>query len=492
MNAIGKGILKKIANFGGNQQWYSDCRRPESEDEILEILQQNPHATIRAIGSGHSWSDVAANTDIALDMSAFSSVDLITGNGEPLVRVGAGCRLQDLLDRLHSISDRTLPTLGAIKKQTISGAIATGTHGSGRQSLSHFVAAVRLAVFDRSTGDPVIREFREGPELEAARCGLGCVGIILSVDLPTVPKYLVSETVRHRKDIDEIIAVFAEQPLSNFVLTPYAWMFAMFERKPVKIRDRKLFEWCKALFFRAYGFAVLDVLFHAGMHVARLLGPMGIKAGLRIAPIFLITNRERIDDAEHVLTTYHYLFRHEEMEIFVREAELGRAIEFIRAAVEHFAGIEGVFPSQFLPAITEAGLERALHDQHGSYTHHYPLFCRRILPDETMISMTASSDQPMYSISIFNYDRPARRERYYEFCRFLAHVLLHLVQARLHWGKHFPFQYRDIASAYPRIEEFRTLCQSLDPNGNLRNGYTKQVLNLPPRAPVAGSAHPIG
>lgn len=492
MNATGKGILRKIVNFGGNQRWYSDCRRPESEDEILEILQQNPRATVRAIGSGHSWSDVAANTDIALDMSAFCSVDIITDDGEQRVRVGAGCRLQDLLDKLHSMSDRTLPTLGAIKKQTISGAISTGTHGSGLQSLSHFVVTVRTAVFDHATGHPVIREFREGPELEAARCGLGCVGIILSVDLPTVPKYLVSETIRFRDSIDEIVAAFDEQPLSNFVLTPYSWTFAMFERKPVKMRRRSTAEWCKAWFFRAYGFAVMDVGFHVGMHVARLLGPVGIRAGLRLAPIFLIRNRERIDDAEHVLTTYHYLFRHEEMEIFVREAELRRAVEFVRAAVEHFAGFEATFPSQFLPAIKEAGLEQALHDQRGSYTHHYPLFCRRILPDETMISMTASCDEPMYSISIFNYDRPAHRERYHEFCRFLAYTLLRLVHARLHWGKHFPFQYRDIASAYPRLEEFRTLCRSLDANGNLRNGYTKQVLNLPPRVPVAGSAHPIG
>lgn len=492
MSAIGKGILRKITNFGGNQQWYSERRRPGSEDEILEILQQNPHATIRAIGSGHSWSDVASNADIVLDMSAFNSVDLITESGEQRVRVGAGCKLQDLLDKLHAMSDRTLPTLGAIKRQTISGAISTGTHGSGRQSLSHFVTAVRIAAFDRSTGRPVIREFREGAELEAARCGLGCVGIILSVHLPTVPKYLVCETIRRRKSIDEIVAAFDEQPLSNFVLTPYAWSLAMFERQPVKMRRRSIGEWCKTCFFRAYGFLILDVAFHVGMHIARLLGPTGIKAGLRLAPKALITNCERIDDAEQVLTSYHYLFRHEEMEIFVREAELGRALSFVRAAIEHFAGIETAFPSQFLPAITEAGLEPALRDGHGTYTHHYPLFCRRILPDATMISMTASSDGPMYSISIFNYDRPARRERYYEFCHFVAYALLCLVRARLHWGKHFPFQYRDIASEYPRLEEFRTLCQSLDANGNLRNGYTKQVLNLPPRAVVTSSVHPIG
>src|SRR5262249_31980205 len=120
-------------------------------------------------------------------------------------------------------------------------------------------------------------------------------------------------------------------------------------------------------------------------------------------------------------------------------------------------------------------------ERRGTYTHHYPLFCRRILRDQTMISMTASADEPMYSISIFTYDPPSRRDAYYAFCRFLAYSLLKLVNARLHWGKHFPFQYSDIAPQYPRLQEFRALCQSNDPNGTLRNGYTKRVLDLPSR-----------
>jgi FAD/FMN-containing dehydrogenase len=208
MAAESSDSLRKITNFGGNQGWYSICYTPASEAELLEILERDPGVTIRAIGSGHSWSDTAANSDIALDMSAFNSVTPIRTNGQDLVRVGAGCRLQDLLDRLHAATDRTLPTLGAIKKQTISGAISTATHGSGRQSLSHFVAAVRMVVFDAS-GHPVIREFTEGAELLATRCGLGCVGIILSVDLHTVPKYLVKETLRFYESVEQIIAAFA-------------------------------------------------------------------------------------------------------------------------------------------------------------------------------------------------------------------------------------------------------------------------------------------
>jgi L-gulono-1,4-lactone dehydrogenase len=500
MDAGGKEFLKKIVNFGGNQQWYSDCYRPQSEAEILEILQRHPGATIRAIGSGHSWSDVTANADIALDMSALDSVLPVTVNGQELVRAGTGCHLQDLLHRLHALTDRTLPTLGAIKKQTISGAISTGTHGSGRQSLSHFVAAVRMAIFDGETGHWTVREFNEGPQLEAARCGLGCTGIILSVDLQTVPKYMVTETVRTRRNVEEIIGAFAENPLSNFVLSPYGWSFSMFERRAIENRRLSLFERIKTYFFRLYSLLLLDVIFHIGILVCRMLGPFAIRIFLRLAPSTLIKNCERIDDAEHILTTHHYLFRHEEMELFVRESDLARAISFVRTAIETFAAIDQASPDEFRAHLREIGLEQALTEYRGTYTHHYPLFCRRILPDQTMISMTAPADEPMYSISIFTYDPPGRRDPYYAFCRFLAYSLLRLVNARLHWGKHFPFQYGDIAAQYPRLEEFRALCQSHDPDGVLRNGYTRRVLNLPSgrqasatqSPPTANGDHPNG
>lgn len=481
-----KDNLRKIANFGGNVGWYSTCYTPKSEDEVLDILARHPNVTVRAIGSGHSWSDIAANPEIALDMSALNSVAPIEVNGEDLVRVGAGCRLQDLLDRLHAVTDRTLPTLGAIKKQTVSGAISTGTHGSGRQSLSHFVAAVRAVVFDPENGHPVVREFTVGPELLAARCGLGCFGVILSVDLHTVPKYLVAETLRACQSIEEIIAAFADNPLSNFLVFPYSGTLRVFERRPVEFRKQTLNARIKARLFRCFGLLVQDVGFHVGLHISRKIGPRAIKAYLRMAPgsLSIIKDRERVDDSEHVLTNYHYLFRHEEMEIFVAESQLVRAIEFLRVSIKSFAAIDSAFPEEFLDGLTEAGLDRVLTAKRGSYTHHYPLFCRRVLPEETMISMAASAPEPIYSISIFNYDRPGRRDAYYVFCSFLARSLRKLVGAKLHWGKHFPFEYADVAPQYPRLEEFRALCLSHDRNGVLRNGYTKRVLNLPPGPPA--------
>ena len=480
MGAERKDSLQEIANFGGNQRWYTRCYAPASEAEVLDILTRHIDVTIRVTGSGHSWSDIGANADIALDLSALNSVTPIQTNGLDLVRVGAGCRIQDLLDRLHAATDRTLPTLGAIKKQTISGAISTGTHGSGRQSLSHFVASLRAVVFDPSTGHPVLREFTEGPELLAARCGLACVGVILSVDLHTVPKYMVVETIRTYRSIEEIIAAFAANPLSNFLLSPYGWILTMFERKPVEREAPTLGSTLRAWFFRLFSFVVLDVFFHLFVIASRIAGPRAIKALQKMVPHTLPKGLLRIDDSEHILTSYHYLFRHEEMEIFVSEADLPRAIRFLRASIEIFADVDTVCPEEFQAVLADTGFSEVIAAKRGSYVHHYPLFCRRVPPEETLISMTASVDEPMYSISIFTYDRPGRRDAYYAFCSFLAHSLLKLVNARLHWGKHFPFEYADIARLYPRLEEFRTLCMAHDRNGVLRNGYTARVLNLPP------------
>lgn len=186
------------SNFGGNHVWEARCHQPASEKEVLEILERHKHGRIRVTGARHSWSDVAAGDDVSLDMSRLDAVRLPAG-GEQVVHVGAGCTLQRLLEELHTKSDQTLPTMGVIKRQTVAGAISTGTHGSGTQGMSHFVKRVRVAGCDPASGEPCIYEHAAGNELKASRCGLGCTGVILSVDFETEPRYMVEETVHVRK-----------------------------------------------------------------------------------------------------------------------------------------------------------------------------------------------------------------------------------------------------------------------------------------------------
>ena len=119
MNSDLNPRLDLEVNFGGNQRWYTRRYRPTSEAQVIELLERHSEGSIRIVGSRHSWSGIAADADVTLDMRMLDNIEPITINGEHFVRVGAGCLLKGLLAQLHSRTDRTLPTLGAVLRQTV-------------------------------------------------------------------------------------------------------------------------------------------------------------------------------------------------------------------------------------------------------------------------------------------------------------------------------------------------------------------------------------
>jgi L-gulonolactone oxidase len=466
-------------NFGGNLGWAARCYQPKTEDEVLEILERHRHGHIRVVGARHSWSDIAVCDDVSLDMSRLNSVQVPVPGGERVVRVGGGCTLQRLLEELHTKSDQTLPTMGVIKRQTLSGAISTGTHGSGTRSLSHFVVHVRVAGYDSATGKPRIYEHAGGDELRASRCGLGCTGVILSVDLQTVPQYMVEETVRIRRSLDEVLDGCKEFPLSQFIYVPFQWYFVVFER--TRFHGRLGFTWpLKVDLFRLFNVLFVDFGSHLGVKVCVWLGKWWVRRLLCTVRLLYwpVTNRKRVDLAERVLTMEHDLFQHEEMEIFVTATRLKEAIAFLRGATEAFAGDE--ITSETKAILNAAGFDATLR---GSYLHHYPFSIRRVLPEDTLLSMTSGAREPMYSISVFSYHWPRGRGSYYTFCAWLARAMTRLYDARLHWGKHFPQTVGDVTRLYPGLPAFKQVCGAVDPHGVFHNAYTQRVLGMPPAQP---------
>jgi FAD/FMN-containing dehydrogenase len=472
-----QGEQRALTNFGGNQTWRARCYQPRNEADVLAILARHRTGRVRVLGAGHSWSDVAVSSDVVLDMSGFSDVATFTKDGEIFARLGAGCRLQDVLDRLHATTERTLPTIGAITRQTVSGAISTGTHGSGRESLSHFVAGVRVAAYDAS-GAPAIFDYESGDELRASCCALGCMGVILSLDLRTVPKYQVEETMRSHETLDQVLGRIPDHPLTQFMLVPYRWDYVAWERSAGEQRALATGERLKAQAFRVSNTMSVDLMFHLFLKVSILLGPTAVKTLLKLVPHLLIKNVVRRDEAEHVLTLGHHYFRHEEMELFVPESRLREAVEVLRCATEIFAGDAAAASEAVATKLSLHNLYGELIRHTGSHVQQYPFFFRRVLPEDTLISMASGVTEPMYSISVFTYLRPEARAPYYAFCLWLARCMNRLFGARLHWGKHFPLSEADIASGYPSLATFKELCQRTDPNGVFRNGYTQRVLGL--------------
>ena len=175
-----------------------------------------------------------------------------------------------------------------------------------------------------------------------------------------------------------------------------------------------------------------------------------------------------------MLVMEHELFRHLELEAFVTDEHVVPAARFVELILRHADGQQVTLPAEVEDALQDAQLTEDYSQLHAAFTHHYPICFRRILRDDTLISMASGDAECWYSISFITYREP--RDDFYQLATFLAKSMLALYGARMHWGKWFPLTADAIEPTYPELERFRTICQEFDPRGVFRNDFTNVVL----------------
>lgn len=180
-------------NWGNNQQFTpASHARPESEAEAIALIRQAVKAKqpVRVAGSGHSFTPVVATSGLLLDLSALTGVIAIDRIGAQ-ADVWSGSRIADLGEPLWQ-NGLSIANQGDIDVQSIAGAIATGTKGSGTQygSLSSRVVSARIV---NGLGDVVDIDATEPDLLHAAQVSLGLLGPVLRVGLQLVPAYKLRE-----------------------------------------------------------------------------------------------------------------------------------------------------------------------------------------------------------------------------------------------------------------------------------------------------------
>ena len=138
------------ANWAGNQTAACHTVHPRGVDEIAEMvaLAAADGQRVKPIGTGHSFTGIGRPEEVqlALDRHAdLVSLDTVTG----LVTVQAGMTL-NRLNRLLAEAGLGLTNLGDIEEQTVAGAMATGTHGTGARfgGLATQVRGLELVLAD--------------------------------------------------------------------------------------------------------------------------------------------------------------------------------------------------------------------------------------------------------------------------------------------------------------------------------------------------------
>lgn len=464
----------RVTNFGRNLAFTPrQIFAPHSEPELLAILKECCGRRIRTIGRLHCWSEAPVADDVLLDLRHLNQVNVERRDDKVWVTVGAGCQIKRLLSELDRQQAGTLPTLGLITEQTIAGAISTATHGSGSPSMSHFAEEIRVAAYDPVTGDPVIRVIRDGPELRAARCSLGAMGVIVSVSFWAKSQYHIEEVSRRYTSIEDVLAAEVDYPLQQFYLMPWLWQYFVHHRREV---SKPRGGW--ASLYRWYFFVTFDVMLHVNLLllVRILRSPRAIKFFYRyLAPRTVIENWAVVDKSQEMLVMEHELFRHIEIELFVIRSDVVAALDFVTALLKHHDGDSTAIDANVREQLDELGLLTELDERCGSYTHHYPICVRRVLPDDALISMTSGVGEPSYAISFISYAKPTQRESFMKFAEFLGKSMVALFDARPHWGKVCPLSASEATRLYPGLPEFREICQAADPASVFRNDWINRT-----------------
>lgn len=179
-------------NWSGSQRSHPNICYPRNIESLQQLVRAYPK--LRVVGAGHSFSPLAKTDAVLLNL------DQLKGMSE-FERIHyqstfwAGTRLYDVGEKLASI-DQALVNQGDIDQQSLAGAIATGTHGTGGDlpCLSAFVIGFELLTAE---GELLQCNTETNREIfSAGRVALGSLGVMTKIQLQNRPMYRLKEQIR--------------------------------------------------------------------------------------------------------------------------------------------------------------------------------------------------------------------------------------------------------------------------------------------------------
>lgn len=391
---------------------------------------------VKAVGAGHSFTGIAVAPGVLLDLTDLTGlVDVDVDRGR--VTLLAGTRLHQV-PRLLAPYGLAMQNLGDIDRQSISGAISTGTHGTGAR-FGGISTQITGALLVTASGDLLpVNEHENTELLPAVALGLGALGILVEVTVQCVPEFVL-HAVEHPEPLQPVLDTLDERVAASDHFELY-W-FPHTDRAMTKTHTRlpgdalrhplpRLSKW------------VDDTLVGTRLHqVVSTLGyvvPVAVPAVNRTA-VKVWGDREFTDLSPRVFATRR--------EVRFREMEYALPAENVRPAFDRL---------------------RALVDDRG-WRISFPVEVRFAAADELWMS-TAHGRASGY-IAVHRYVREDPTE-YFEAVEevMLAH------DGRPHWGKLHTQDAAALRDRYPRFGDFTALRDLLDPGRMFSNAHLERVL----------------
>jgi FAD/FMN-containing dehydrogenase len=164
---------------------------PRSEDEVSGVVKEAASGgkVVRIVGTGHSSTGIVGTDQVLMSLDRLSGL-VERDRQRSTARLLGGTKLHAAGGVLLE-AGLSMENLGDIDVQSISGALGTGTHGTGRTlgNIASNVTGIRLV---DGRGDVVALE-QDSAELRAARVAIGSLGIFVEVELRCLPAFRLRE-----------------------------------------------------------------------------------------------------------------------------------------------------------------------------------------------------------------------------------------------------------------------------------------------------------
>lgn len=412
--------------------------RPRSPEGVQRavVAAANHGLTVKAVGAGHSFTGIAVAPGVLLeldDMQGLVSADAATGRATLL----AGTRLHRIPALLAPFG-LAMENLGDIDRQSISGAISTGTHGTGAGFGGLATQVVGLTMITAAGEFLRIDDQQNSELLPAAALGLGALGIIVEVTLQCVPAF-VMHAIDEPLPLEDVLA-----DLDAHVAASDHFEFYWFPHTDVALtkRQNRLPESTRRKPLPVVGKWIDETLLSNGVYrvvcAAGQLAPAVTPPFSRLA-VKLTGDREYTDLSHRVLTQ-------------------SRTVRF--REMEYAIPVENVVPA--FRAV------RALIDQRR-WRVEFPVEVRFAAEDDRW--MSTAHGRPSAYIAVHRYWRADPTE-YFE----AVEAIMGEHGGRPHWGKLHTLTAETLRERYPRFDDFVALRDRLDPERRFGNRYLERVL----------------
>ncbi len=425
-----------FVNWAGDQTCVPRIRHaPRSIDELSEVINESVDMglTVRMVGSGHSFSEAVLTDGALISLGRMNDIKGIDAHGH--VTVGAGITLHDLSLALD-LHGRALENLGDIDAQSLAGATATGTHGTGVRfrNLSAGIVSLKLMT---ATGEVV--EISEASDLDAwraARVGLGAVGAVFEMTMRTVPAFRLiardgpmplRDVIASMDDLADANAHF------EFYMFPNSNIAQTRVNNPTDAPPQprsKTTAWLNDVFFENSMFGVTRRLGRAV--------PSAIPAINRFSAR-VWGKSKRVERSYEVFSAVRRV-RFTEMEYAVPRECATEAITAVKAIADR-----------------------------ADLRINFPIEVRFVAADDALLSPAHGRDTCYIAVHAF------QKMPWEIYFRAVEEALGEL-GGRPHWGKRHHLDASTLRTRYPRFDDFLAVRDRLDPSRVFANPYISRVL----------------